>query len=207
MHTVRRQHVYQLFVAISNVSLVWLLPQTTEHPLAMKATNSPRQVSPIVRKGLDIILQNKQKRQYLKWGTINVLILSLLLIDITNKCPYSYSNWYYVEYAAAIILSLSIVCYLFKFLFSWITFEPVKGTAAQQKLLHFDDGGNLMHSHNLFAYGDDEDLFFFIFQIRHLSSNRRRIRRNRLRAIQIHQLIHQSSVGIHRLPIVSRISR
>lgn len=108
----------------------------------MNATNSPRQLSPIVQKGLDIILQNKQKRSHLKWGTINVFILSLLLIDITNRCPYAFSNWYYVEYAAAIILSLSIVYYLFQYLFSWITFEPVKGTAAQRKLLHFDDGGN-----------------------------------------------------------------
>lgn len=48
--------------------------------------------------------------------------------------------------------------------------------------------------------------FLDFFQIRHLSSNRRRIQRNWLRAMQIHQLIRQSSVGIHHLPIVSRIS-
>lgn len=118
----------------------------------MKSTNSPRQVSAIVQKGLDINLQKKQKRTYLKWGTINVLILSLLLIDITNRCPYAFSNWYYVEYAAAVVLSLSIVYYLCGYLFFWITFEPVKGTAAQQKLLHFDDGGKFdAPKHNLYA--------------------------------------------------------
>lgn len=109
----------------------------------MKATNTPHQVSPIVQRGLDIMLQNKQKRSYLKWGTINVLILALLLIDINNRCPYTFSKWYYAEYVAAIVLSLSIVYYLFKYLFFWITFEPVKGSVAQQRLLHFDDGGNL----------------------------------------------------------------
>lgn len=109
----------------------------------MKPTNSPHQKSPIVQKGLEIILQNKQKRDYLKWGGINVLLLSLLLLDIINRCPYSFSYWYYVEYVAAILLSLSITFYLFKYLFFWITFEPVNGTVAQQKLLHFDDGGNL----------------------------------------------------------------
>lgn len=126
----------------------------------MATTNSPRQQSPIVRKGLDIILQNKEKYNYLKWGTINVLILSLLLIDITNRCPYSFSNWYYVEFVAAVILSLSIVFYLFKYLLFWITFEPVKGTAAQQKLLHFDDGGNLP---NITSIPIEVLIFYFFF--------------------------------------------
>lgn len=112
----------------------------------MKATNSPHHVSPIVDRGLDIILQNKQNRTFFKWGAINVLILSLLLIDITNRCPYTFSNWYYAEFGVAIILSLSIVYYLFKYIFFCITFEPVTGTAAQQKLLHFDEGGNSMAS-------------------------------------------------------------
>lgn len=102
---------------------------------------SPHQSSPIVGKGLDIYLQNKQKRNILKWGTINVLVLSVILFDISNKCPYAFSKWYYVEYVAAAILSLSVLYYFSKYFYFWITFEPLKGTSAQQKLLHFDDGG------------------------------------------------------------------
>lgn len=102
---------------------------------------SPLQSSPIVKKSLDIYLDNKNRRNYLKWGFINAMILSVLMYDIKNKCPFSYSNWYYVEYVTAGLLAFSVLYYFTKFLFIWLTFEPIKGTQAQQKLLHFEDGG------------------------------------------------------------------
>lgn len=103
---------------------------------------SPLQSSPLVKKGLDIYLENKKKRNCLKWGTINAVILSVMMYDIKNKCPFAYSNWYYIEYVAAGLLALSVVYYFMKYIFLWFTFEPIKGTSAQQKLLHFDDGGD-----------------------------------------------------------------
>lgn len=106
-------------------------------------STSPLQSSPLVRKGLDIYLENKKKRNYLKWGTINAVILSVMMYDIKNKCPFAYSKWYYIEYMIAGLLGLSVFYYFIKYLFLWFTFEPIKGTQAQRNLLHFGDGGNV----------------------------------------------------------------
>lgn len=99
--------------------------------------------SPIVDKGLDINLQKKINRNSMKWGSINTLILSIILYDIKNKCPYSFSNWYYVEYAAAVLLGLSVLYYFLRYFCYWLTFEPLKGTTEQRRLLHFNEGGKI----------------------------------------------------------------
>lgn len=103
--------------------------------------SSPNHSSPIVHKSLDIYLKNKQKRSYLKWGSINALILSIVMLDINNKCPFAFSYWFYLEYAIAGLLSLSVLYYFMNFVYTWLTFEPIKGTLAQRKLLHFNEGG------------------------------------------------------------------
>lgn len=110
-------------------------------------STSPLQSSPIVKKGLDIYLDNKKKRYYLRWGCINSLILSVMMYDINNKCPFAYSKWYYIEYVIASMLALSVCYYFIKYMFLWVTFEPIKGTQAQRKLLHFEDGGNFNQIH------------------------------------------------------------
>lgn len=97
--------------------------------------------SQMVDKGLEIYLQKKINRNSLKWGSINTFILSIILYDIKHKCPYSFSNWYYVEYTAAALLGLSVLYYLIRFIYYWLTFEPLKGTSEQRKLLHFNEGG------------------------------------------------------------------
>lgn len=97
--------------------------------------------SPIVDKSLNVYLETKQNRTDLKWGVINVLVLSVLLFDISNKCPYAFSKWYYLEYAAAASLSLSVLYYFIRIFHFWFTFEPIKGTQEQRRLLRFDDGG------------------------------------------------------------------
>lgn len=99
--------------------------------------------SPIVDKGLQIYLQKKTNRSALKWGSLNIVILSIILFDIKNKCPYAFSNWYYLEYATAVLLGLSVAYYFAKYFYSWLTFEPLKGTSQQRRLLHFDEGGKL----------------------------------------------------------------
>lgn len=105
-------------------------------------STSPIESSPIVKKSLDIYLENKKKRNYLKWGSINAVFLSVMMYDIKNKCPFAFSKWYYLEYTIAGILALCVLYYFTKFIYLWLTFEPIKGTQAQRKLLHFEDGGN-----------------------------------------------------------------
>lgn len=99
------------------------------------------QSSPIVKKSLDIYLDNKKKRNYLKWCAINCVFLSILMYDIRNKCPFASSKMYYIEYMVAGVFALSALFYFIKYMVLWLTFEPIKGTQAQRKLLHFDDGG------------------------------------------------------------------
>lgn len=110
---------------------------------------SPTKASPIVKKGLDIYLKNKQKRGYLKWGSLNAVLFAIVLYDIKNKCPFTFSNWYYVEYVFAGLLSLSVFYYFTKYIYVWLTFEPIKGTPAQRKLLRFDDGGEYYCSNRM----------------------------------------------------------
>lgn len=103
--------------------------------------NTTQQQSPIVKKGLSIYLQNKQKRNFLKWGLINVAVLLILVLDLSSKCPYAFSKWFYVEYLATGLLGLSTLYYFSKYCYLWITFEPINGTVEQKQLLHFEDGG------------------------------------------------------------------
>lgn len=63
------------------------------------------------------------------------------MFDISNKCPYAESKWYYVEYAAATIVGLSMLaCFLKYFLYVFHT-QPVQGTRQQKSLMKFDDNG------------------------------------------------------------------
>ncbi|XP_055605451.1 transmembrane protein 209 isoform X2 [Uranotaenia lowii] len=104
--------------------------------------NSPTQRSPLVDRTLDLYLTNRRSRECLKWGTINVAILSVLLFDISNKCPYAFSNWYYLEYAASAILGCSVLYYFGRYFFYVFCREPLKGTEQQRKLLKFDVDDN-----------------------------------------------------------------
>lgn len=106
-------------------------------------TTSPLQSSPLVKKSLDIYLENKKMRNCIKWGSINAVVLSVMMYDINKKCPFAQSNWYYIEYGIAGLLALSVFYYFIKYMLMWFRFEPIKGTHAQKNLLHFEDGGNM----------------------------------------------------------------
>lgn len=108
--------------------------------------NTSLEQSPIVKNGLKIYLQNKQMRNFMKWGIINIVILVIILFDLSSQCPYAFSKWFYIEYLAAAMVGLSTLYYFSKYFYLWITFEPINGTSEQKHLLHFDDGGNFQHS-------------------------------------------------------------
>lgn len=67
------------------------------------------------------------------------------MYDIKQKCPFAFTKWYYLEYAAAVLLALSVFFYFTKYIYLWLTFEPIKGTQAQRNLLHFEDGGKYIY--------------------------------------------------------------
>ena len=95
----------------------------------------------MVEQSLDLKYRATKAHYYLKWGSFNVIVLAFLMFDISNKCPYAESNWYYVEYAAATIVGLSMLaCFLKYFLYVFHT-QPVQGTRQQKSLMKFDDNG------------------------------------------------------------------
>lgn len=109
-------------------------------------STSPQQhFSPIVKKGIDIYLKNKQRRQYLQWGSFNAFLLSIILYDIRNQCPFAHSKWYmwWLEYVLAGVFGLSTLYYFTKYIFMWMTFDPIHGTQSQRRLLHFENNGEI----------------------------------------------------------------
>ncbi|XP_046808679.1 transmembrane protein 209 isoform X2 [Lucilia cuprina] len=87
-------------------------------------------------------MRASKAKYYLKWGSFNVIILAILMFDISNKCPYAESNWYYLEYGVATIVGLSMLaCFLKYFLYIFYT-QPVQGTRQQKNLMKFDDNDN-----------------------------------------------------------------
>ncbi|XP_058125014.1 transmembrane protein 209 [Anopheles ziemanni] len=99
---------------------------------------SPVQCSPILTRTLELNLNKKLSKECLRWGTVNVVLLSVLLFDISNKCPYAFSHWYYVEYAAAAILGTSMVYYFSRYFYYLFSAEPIEGTEQQRRILKFD---------------------------------------------------------------------
>lgn len=99
----------------------------------------PSKRNQIVEKSLDLQMDAKHAKECLIWGTVNIFLLAILLFDIINKCPYAVSKWYYVEYTAAGILTVSVFCNFGKYLFFIFSKESVQGTKEQKNLLGFDD--------------------------------------------------------------------
>ncbi|XP_073837897.1 transmembrane protein 209 [Musca autumnalis] len=109
---------------------------------------TPQKQNSLVERGLDLRLRASKAKYYLKWGSINVILLAILLFDISNKCPYAESNWYYVEYVAAGLVGLSVLaCFCKYFLYVFHT-QPVQGTQQQKNLLKFDDNDNSFVTNN-----------------------------------------------------------
>lgn len=108
-------------------------------PTTTTTTTPARQKSAIVEKSLDLYLHKKYIRESLKYGALNALLLSILLYDITSKCPYNFSNWYYLEYAFCVITGLSLFYNLSRVLYYKISCKPVGGTLEQSRLLKFPE--------------------------------------------------------------------
>lgn len=101
--------------------------------------SSPRARNPIVDRGLDVQLLAHQGRIFLKWGSINAVLLSIVMYDLSHKCPHARSAWFYVEYLSAAVLALSL-CYNFaRFFYGRMQMAPIRGTVEQRRLLRFDD--------------------------------------------------------------------
>lgn len=124
------------------------MSQTTSSPniwQIRKRICSPSDRSDLVDKSLIIQFDNKTSRNALKWGIINVFVLMFLIMDISNRCPFSYSKWFYVEYVAAFLVGISVLYHFGRYFHFLFSFEPIKGTMDQKRLLQFNDAGMQMN--------------------------------------------------------------
>ncbi|TMW52904.1 hypothetical protein DOY81_002020 [Sarcophaga bullata] len=100
---------------------------------------SPLKQNALVEQSLDLKYRATKAHYYLRWGSFNVVVLAFLMFDISNKCPYAESKWYYVEYAVATIAGLSMLACFFKYFLYVFHTQPLQGTRQQKSLMKFDD--------------------------------------------------------------------
>lgn len=93
----------------------------------------------LLNQSLQIQVTSKYKRNCLIFGALNAVCLSILWFDITQKCPYAFSYWYYCEYAAASVLALSLLYHVLSWLYYRFFVATLVVTEDQRKLLCLDD--------------------------------------------------------------------
>lgn len=105
----------------------------------------PRQSRQLARFNVQESLEHRQKRvearNYLKWGFINIILLTLISFDLWQTClSMRNSLWYQTEFSVAICISLSAAACVGKY-FWWLLLDsaPLCVTEVQRCLL---DEGN-----------------------------------------------------------------
>lgn len=91
----------------------------------------------------------------MKWGTLNVCLLSVLLFNISNQQPFAFTKWYYVQCLAAVLVGLSVVYHFGKYFYLSFTVQPLHGTVQQRELLQFKDGGKFEQQQRNIAVTSD----------------------------------------------------
>nr|NP_648968.2 uncharacterized protein Dmel_CG6479, isoform A [Drosophila melanogaster]AAF49357.1 uncharacterized protein Dmel_CG6479, isoform A [Drosophila melanogaster]ADA53598.1 FI08815p [Drosophila melanogaster]AOQ09981.1 CG6479-RA [synthetic construct] len=97
---------------------------------------SPLSKNPVVQRSLDLRLQGAQARHYLKWCSINVVLLSLLLFDLWQACRSAYRTyWFLAECTITTLIGLSALACFGKYLWLWFGGDQVTGSDIQKWLL------------------------------------------------------------------------
>ncbi|XP_017059140.1 transmembrane protein 209 [Drosophila ficusphila] len=97
---------------------------------------SPLSRNPVVQRSLDLRLRGAQARHYLKWCSINVVLVSLLLLDIWQACRSVYRTyWFLAECTITTLMALSALACFGKYLWLWFGGDQVIGTDSQKCLL------------------------------------------------------------------------
>ncbi|EDW79563.1 uncharacterized protein Dwil_GK20346 [Drosophila willistoni] len=97
---------------------------------------SPLSRNPVVEHSLNLRLRNSQSRTYLKWFALNILILSVLIVDLRGTCQLQrYSYYYLTKYLIAILSGTSAVACIGKYLWIWFASGQMLGTEEQKSLL------------------------------------------------------------------------
>ncbi|XP_034483377.1 transmembrane protein 209 [Drosophila innubila] len=89
-----------------------------------------------VQGSLELRRRRAEARNYLKWGFINIVLLAVLAFDICQACISDNSLWYQAEYTVGVLIFLSAVACIGKYIW-WLMVDsgPVSVTELQRCLL------------------------------------------------------------------------
>jgi hypothetical protein len=93
----------------------------------------------ILERSLSLNKTRRDIRKSLIWGSVNLLILSVLLYDIANSCPFHFDFYDYVKYGFVCIISINVLYYAAKIMISNFNKEQIPITLEQKKLLGISD--------------------------------------------------------------------
>lgn len=95
-----------------------------------------------LRESLEIRRRRSEANNYLKWGIVNLIVLSLLAFNMWQTCLYNTDTLLYrAEYMLAVFVSLSLAACTGKYMW-WFVFHsaPVCVTEQQRCLLDVSNG-------------------------------------------------------------------
>lgn len=108
-----------------------------------------RQLSRLnVQESLEHRQKRAEARYYLKWGFINIILLTLICADLWQTCLSMRSTlWYQVEFSVAVCISLSVAACAGKY-FWWLCIDntPLCVTEVQRCLLNEGNGKEIMQT-------------------------------------------------------------
>lgn len=83
--------------------------------------------------------QLKQRRDSLFWAFFCICLLCIIAYDLRDRCPFSFSKLYYIEYGAATILLLSLFYNSLRYVYYVFSAKSIHGDFEQRTLLGFSD--------------------------------------------------------------------
>lgn len=89
----------------------------------------------IIDKALDLQMGEKKRKSAIKWTTFNVILLSILTFDIYKTAKHYDLLFYYIEFAACIILTISLLKNSLTFLYYTFFVEQIVCDNEDQRLL------------------------------------------------------------------------
>nr|CAH7720818.1 unnamed protein product [Callosobruchus chinensis] len=102
----------------------------------------PGKQSPVLERTLLINQKRRNIRRSLIWGSMNFMLMCLVLYDLSYACPLYVNYYHYAEYAIVVILMINILYHIANFVkYTYGNLEPVTITSEQKRFLGIKDSG------------------------------------------------------------------
>ncbi|VEN39396.1 unnamed protein product [Callosobruchus maculatus] len=100
----------------------------------------PGKQSPVLERTLLVNQKRRNIRRSLIWGSMNFMLMCLVLYDLSYACPLYVNYYHYAEYAIVVILMINIFYHIANFVkYTYGNPEPVTITSEQKRFLGIKD--------------------------------------------------------------------